>query len=93
MDWKETRLEDGTRHDFEVWTTADQTRAAFVANGKVYPVDLVPPHSQITTCTGSGNAILSRALVSGPGAQPEYRDASGSRLGHRRPMAVSTARA
>jgi hypothetical protein len=38
VDWKEARLEDGATHDFEVWTTADHAKAAFVASGTVYPV-------------------------------------------------------
>jgi hypothetical protein len=51
--WKEM-TDDGTGpQSFEVWTTADQTKAAFVDNGKLYPVDFVPPHGQITTCSAN----------------------------------------
>jgi hypothetical protein len=39
VDWKETNLDNGAKHNFEVWTTADPTKAAFVANGKVYYIN------------------------------------------------------
>jgi hypothetical protein len=64
--WKEARLEDGAMRHFEVWTTADPRKAAFVADGKVNPVDFVPPGGQNTSCT---EAV---------GSRPECRNISHS---------------
>ncbi|HMG61633.1 MAG TPA: CU044_5270 family protein [Streptosporangiaceae bacterium] len=60
--WKEARLEDGAMRHFEVWTTADPRKAAFVANGKVYPVDIVPPGGQITSCTQVGSRSVCKNI-------------------------------
>ena len=60
--WREARLEDGAMRHFEVWTTADPRKAAFVADGKVYPVDIVPPGGQITTCTQTGSRSVCRNI-------------------------------
>jgi hypothetical protein len=60
--WHEARLEDGAMRYFEVWTTADPRKAAFVANGKVYPVDIVPPGAEIRTCTQTGTRSVCKNI-------------------------------